>query len=183
MEPIAVWVRKNGEWAVIHRCRRCGQLSSNRIAADDNPMELISESIPLQSDSEAKPHRQTVFYRILYTPEIDTANRFILSPQGSRRPFKTLSAVPVHRRYIHHWTGTIDLQKLYSIISPARCTLTPDAAASLHITSFLKVAFRPKGLYITGTRPYDIKRTPRKLHLPEGPHCAQWAQLLFLYII
>lgn len=42
MEPIAVWVRKNGEWAVIHRCRRCGQLSSNRIAADDNPLKLIS---------------------------------------------------------------------------------------------------------------------------------------------
>lgn len=22
MEPVAVWVRKNGEWALIHRCRR-----------------------------------------------------------------------------------------------------------------------------------------------------------------
>lgn len=42
MEPIAVWVRKNGEWAVIHRCRICGTLSSNRIAADDNPMKLMS---------------------------------------------------------------------------------------------------------------------------------------------
>ena len=38
MDAIAVWVRKNGEWAVIHRCRRCGALSSNRVAADDNPM-------------------------------------------------------------------------------------------------------------------------------------------------
>ena len=42
MDPIAVWTRKNGEWAIIHRCRRCGKLSSNRIAADDNPMKLIS---------------------------------------------------------------------------------------------------------------------------------------------
>ncbi len=42
MEPIAVWVRKNGEWAVIHRCKICGALSSNRIAADDNPMKLVS---------------------------------------------------------------------------------------------------------------------------------------------
>lgn len=42
MEPITVWVRKNGEWAVIHRCRVCGALSSNRIAADDNPMKLMS---------------------------------------------------------------------------------------------------------------------------------------------
>ena len=42
MEPIAVWVRKNGEWAIIHRCKICGALSSNRIAADDNPMKLMS---------------------------------------------------------------------------------------------------------------------------------------------
>ena len=42
MEPIAVWVRKNGEWAIIHRCRVCGELSSNRIAADDNPVKLMS---------------------------------------------------------------------------------------------------------------------------------------------
>jgi hypothetical protein len=42
MEPIAVWIRKNGEWAIIHRCHICGQLSSNRIAADDNPMKLMS---------------------------------------------------------------------------------------------------------------------------------------------
>ena len=42
MEPIAVWVRRSGEWAIIHRCRRCGALSSNRIAADDNPVKLMS---------------------------------------------------------------------------------------------------------------------------------------------
>ena len=42
MEPIAVWVRKHGEWAIIHRCRRCSGLSSNRIAADDNPIKLMS---------------------------------------------------------------------------------------------------------------------------------------------
>ena len=45
MEPIGVWVRKNGEWAIIHRCRRCGALSSNRVAADDNPMKLMSVAI------------------------------------------------------------------------------------------------------------------------------------------
>lgn len=42
MEPVAVWVRKNGEWAIIHRCRICGAMSSNRVAADDNPMMLMS---------------------------------------------------------------------------------------------------------------------------------------------
>ena len=42
MEPISVWVRSNGEWAIIHRCKRCGALSSNRVAADDNPLKLMS---------------------------------------------------------------------------------------------------------------------------------------------
>ena len=42
MDPVGVWVRKNGEWAVIHRCRLCGPLSSNRVAADDNPLKLMS---------------------------------------------------------------------------------------------------------------------------------------------
>ena len=42
MDPIGVWVRKNGEWAVIHRCRCCGKICSNRTAADDNPMKLMA---------------------------------------------------------------------------------------------------------------------------------------------
>lgn len=41
LEPVGVWVRKNGEWAVIHRCTRCGKVASNRVAADDNPMKLM----------------------------------------------------------------------------------------------------------------------------------------------
>ena len=45
MDAIGVWVRKDGEWAVIHRCRKCGALSSNRIAADDNPALLMSIAI------------------------------------------------------------------------------------------------------------------------------------------
>ena len=42
MEAVAVWVKKNGEWAIVHRCACCGKLSANRIAADDNPMKLMS---------------------------------------------------------------------------------------------------------------------------------------------
>ena len=50
MEPIAVWVRWDGEWAIIHRCVRCGALSSNRIAADDHPIKLMSIALkPLSS--------------------------------------------------------------------------------------------------------------------------------------
>jgi hypothetical protein len=45
MEPIAVWVRRGGEWAIVHRCRACAHLSSNRIAADDNEMLLLSLAV------------------------------------------------------------------------------------------------------------------------------------------
>ena len=45
MEAIGVWVRKSGEWAIIHRCKICGHLSSNRTAADDNPLILMSVAL------------------------------------------------------------------------------------------------------------------------------------------
>lgn len=45
MDPISIWVRKGGEWAIIHRCRLCGALSSNRIAADDSPAMLMSLAV------------------------------------------------------------------------------------------------------------------------------------------
>ena len=45
MDAVSVWVRKGGEWAVIHRCRRCGEFRSNRVAADDNPMKLMSTAM------------------------------------------------------------------------------------------------------------------------------------------
>ena len=45
MEPISVWVRDGGEWALIHRCKTCGKLSSNRVLADDNPVKLLSIAV------------------------------------------------------------------------------------------------------------------------------------------
>lgn len=45
MDPISVWVRRDGDWAVIHRCRRCGTLHSNRIAGDDNLLLLLSIAV------------------------------------------------------------------------------------------------------------------------------------------
>lgn len=45
MEPVALWVRPGGDWALIHRCRRCGELHSNRIAGDDNELALIALAV------------------------------------------------------------------------------------------------------------------------------------------
>jgi hypothetical protein len=41
MEPIAVWVRSDGEWALVHRCGECATVHVNRIAGDDNPLMLM----------------------------------------------------------------------------------------------------------------------------------------------
>ena len=45
MEPVAIWVKRGGEWSIIHRCSRCGTLHSNRIAGDDNELVLTSLAV------------------------------------------------------------------------------------------------------------------------------------------
>jgi hypothetical protein len=42
MEPIGVWVHSDGEWSILHRCRRCGFIRPNRIAGDDNEAVLLA---------------------------------------------------------------------------------------------------------------------------------------------
>lgn len=42
MEPIAIWIKNDGEWILIHRCTNCGVVKTNRIAGDDNE-ELLSQ--------------------------------------------------------------------------------------------------------------------------------------------
>ena len=41
MQPIAIEVRPNGEWALIHRCTACHALKINRIAGDDDEHALL----------------------------------------------------------------------------------------------------------------------------------------------
>jgi ribosome biogenesis GTPase / thiamine phosphate phosphatase len=40
MDPISLWIRQDGELALLHRCRRCGTIRSNRVAGDDAPEAL-----------------------------------------------------------------------------------------------------------------------------------------------
>jgi ribosome biogenesis GTPase len=42
MEPIAVWIRPDDEWALVHRCLACQALKTNRISGDDNEFVLLS---------------------------------------------------------------------------------------------------------------------------------------------
>ncbi|MFB6888043.1 RNHCP domain-containing protein [Kitasatospora sp. NPDC056327] len=41
MEPLGVSVRADGEWMIVHQCLSCDELSTNRIAGDDNPLPLL----------------------------------------------------------------------------------------------------------------------------------------------
>jgi hypothetical protein len=42
MEPVGVWTKENGEWALIHRCVKCGFLRANRISGDDDELRLFA---------------------------------------------------------------------------------------------------------------------------------------------
>jgi len=42
MEPIAISVRKDGEWMLVHRCKKCGTIHTNRIAGDDDISQLMA---------------------------------------------------------------------------------------------------------------------------------------------
>ena len=41
MEPIAITVRGEGEWVLVHRCTGCDDVHLNRSAGDDNALALF----------------------------------------------------------------------------------------------------------------------------------------------
>ncbi len=42
MEPISMYVQKNREWSIIHRCTQCKTIRVNRVASDDNELLLFT---------------------------------------------------------------------------------------------------------------------------------------------
>ena len=65
MEPIAVWVRRGGEWAVIHRCRRCGALLPSPWNSTRTPKRSASEvfSRMVSDRSISSPARSEMVWR------------------------------------------------------------------------------------------------------------------------
>jgi RNHCP domain len=54
MEPIAVTVRGEHRWMLIHRCTKCGRLRMNRTAGDDNMLLLMQlAALPLATPPAA----------------------------------------------------------------------------------------------------------------------------------
>lgn len=79
MEPVAVWVRKGGEWAIIHRCSACGTFHANRVAGDDNSLKLMSLAVrPLSQPPFPLEH--------LTGGERQPADTFSARPEVPRHP-------------------------------------------------------------------------------------------------
>jgi RNHCP domain-containing protein len=54
MEALSMSIRPDGEWMLIHQCLHCGELSTNRIAGDDNALALVRLALkPLKDTSIA----------------------------------------------------------------------------------------------------------------------------------
>jgi hypothetical protein len=45
MEPLAISVRGDGEWVLVHRCNGCDEIHLNRTAGDDNPIMLMQLAV------------------------------------------------------------------------------------------------------------------------------------------
>ncbi|SDJ60521.1 RNHCP domain-containing protein [Streptomyces indicus] len=45
MSPIAIAVLRTGDWTLVHRCVRCGELSSDPVCADDNQLILMRMAV------------------------------------------------------------------------------------------------------------------------------------------
>ncbi|WP_432797687.1 RNHCP domain-containing protein [Poriferisphaera sp. WC338] len=41
MEPIAIMSRHDGEWSLVHKCCGCHTIKLNRIAGDDDELQLL----------------------------------------------------------------------------------------------------------------------------------------------
>lgn len=42
LEPISIWVKPDGTWDLIQRCRLCGRLDSSPLHRDDNRLKVLS---------------------------------------------------------------------------------------------------------------------------------------------
>lgn len=42
LEPIAVWVKQDDTWDIILRCRLCGEIVTEAVCQDDNPIKIMS---------------------------------------------------------------------------------------------------------------------------------------------
>lgn len=50
LEPVSVWVKGDGDWELISRCRLCGEMLSSPLQKWDNKLKVLSVALkPLAS--------------------------------------------------------------------------------------------------------------------------------------
>ncbi|MBF6093673.1 RNHCP domain-containing protein [Nocardia cyriacigeorgica] len=45
MAPLSIAALRTGQWAIVHRCVRCGELSLHQVATDDNQLILMRMAV------------------------------------------------------------------------------------------------------------------------------------------
>ncbi len=61
MDALSMAARPDGEWMIVHRCVRCGELGSNRVAGDDNVRALVRLAVrPLSAGAGAVARRALI---------------------------------------------------------------------------------------------------------------------------
>jgi hypothetical protein len=90
MQPLALTVKRtqkryarNGELMLVHHCTECGQLSINRIAADDDSetlLRIFRNSLGLAMEIQQEIHK---FAIQLVKDEIIIRRQLYLQPAGS----------------------------------------------------------------------------------------------------
>jgi RNHCP domain len=84
MEPIALTIRGERRWMLIHRCTRCGRLRMNRTAADDNVL-LLMQLAALPLAAPPFPHPGPAPLRAPGAPRGAAAGE-VVTPPGTGLP-------------------------------------------------------------------------------------------------
>ncbi|MFD6949339.1 RNHCP domain-containing protein [Nocardiopsis sp. NPDC060348] len=59
--PISIAVLRGGAWMLVHRCVRCGEPGSNRVAGDDSARALVRVAVrPLPAVSGSVARRALI---------------------------------------------------------------------------------------------------------------------------
>jgi hypothetical protein len=53
MKPVGLTLKKDGEVMIVTECGKCGKISANRIAGDDNP-DSILKLIDTENDAQTE---------------------------------------------------------------------------------------------------------------------------------
>ena len=42
LEPVSVWIKDDGSWQIVQRCRLCGEMRTAEMTGQDSPIKVLS---------------------------------------------------------------------------------------------------------------------------------------------